>query len=418
MLKCDLRMRKLFIVVCLSFIIQGLKGQDSTKIFCRDYPFIIQDYPNNLFSMRQFNQNYLSSYRLFNRGMYSVLGEKRVTDYVGLAVSALFFVPLTHEEGHRSILTYKGIGSISQPFFNKNGAAYVVGVRDADLQSLRDNDFPTYIRLHTAGLESDYMLTKRTEELIFMEQESFRYLQIEYLVRKLSILQYYFLGLVKYESNLSEEENELKRDIVGHDLYGAVRHLHRPTMIFQRYTSYDEMTSEEKRYIKRIGYLSFFNLVSPFIIGKDHIYKNENTKINVSLGYTMAPFGDFIDENFFVKYGDLNFTGYLRQAFNKNSLFWGFGIGLVNYSITKNLIGDVKFDIWQQPKNFHFITSSYFLGGSIDLGLKYSLFTTENKVFKGISFDLGFLYKTRGFLPEDVALTERFGLRIGTTISI
>ena len=132
----------------------------------------------------------------------------------------------------------------------------------------------------------------------------------------------------------------------------------------------------------------------------------------------MSPFGDFIDENFFVKHGELNFTGYMRQAFNKNSTFWGLGLGLANYSITKNFRGDIKFDIWQQPKNFDFVTSHYFFGGSVDLGLKYFIVNPENKVFKGISVDLGFLYKTRGFLPEEVALTERFGLRIGTTISI
>ena len=54
-------------------------------------------------------------------------------------------MPLTHEEGHRSILTVNYVGSISQPFFNESGAAYVNGVTDQTLMDLRDNDLPTYI---------------------------------------------------------------------------------------------------------------------------------------------------------------------------------------------------------------------------------------------------------------------------------
>ena len=57
---------------------------------------------------------------------------------------------------------------------NKYGAAYVKGVTDQTLQNIRDDDLPTFIRLHTGGLESDYMLTKRVEALGSFEQDDFR----------------------------------------------------------------------------------------------------------------------------------------------------------------------------------------------------------------------------------------------------
>lgn len=40
--------------------------------------------------------------------------------------------------------------------------------------------------------------------------------------------------------------NELERDIVGHDIWGMIRHIHRPNMEFHRYTTWNELTDEEK----------------------------------------------------------------------------------------------------------------------------------------------------------------------------
>ncbi len=123
----------------------------------------------------------------------------------------------------------------------------------------------------------------------------------EYWIRKGGILQYYVTGLFDFDIDLEEEENELERDIVGYDTYGQARHLHRPNMDFQRYTRYDEMTSEEKRYVDRIGWRSLLNLANPMIIGKRNFAITDNIKINGGLGYTMSPFGDFIDETIYLK---------------------------------------------------------------------------------------------------------------------
>ena len=109
--------------------------------------------------MKQYDTNYLSAYRMLSRELVDRVSWPTATILqLGLT---LFTAPLTHEEGHRSILTTKGIGSISRPYFDGNLAAYVEGVTDATLIALRDSDLPSYIRLHTAGLESDYVLGNR-----------------------------------------------------------------------------------------------------------------------------------------------------------------------------------------------------------------------------------------------------------------
>ncbi|MCF8370714.1 MAG: hypothetical protein K9H64_03765 [Bacteroidales bacterium] len=409
-------MKKLtFLFFCFS-VLHTLAQKDSL-IETRDYSFVIQDSPSQLFTMRQFNESYLSGYRLFARGLNNVSKNDYLSTLIQLGIHTLFFMPLTHEEGHRSILTVNNIGSISQPYFNKYGAAYVKGVTDQALVDLRDNDLPTYIRLHTGGLESDYMLTKRMEEVASFGQDEFKNYRVEYYMRKLAIMQYYVLGLLKYEIDLDEEKDELERDIVGFDTYGAAKNLYRPTLGFYRYTRYKDLTGDEKKFVQRIGIRSFVNLLNPLMIGKGNFKRNGSTRFNVGMGYTMSPFGDFIDENIWVKYKDLKIGFYARQFQNKENWFPGFGLSLTDYPLSQKMSTTLSGHYWQQPVDFDFNTSHSFAGGAINWDISY-FFPVAHKALSAFSVDLGLTYKTKGFLPEDLYLDEHFGARIGTTIRL
>jgi hypothetical protein len=63
-----------------------------------------------------------------------------------------------------------------------------------------------------------------------------------------------------------------------------------------------------------------------------------------------------------------------------------------------------------------FNTSKSVVGGPADVLLKYKLLNLNTG--NSISLDLGLIYKTKGFLPEEVIMDEHFGVRIGTTISL
>ena len=297
----------LLLLGLLLLTVMDLDGEerDSIKTFSIGqkaiYSFIIQDSPARLFTMRQFNEDYLSGYRLYSHMLENYFSPN--LNYLIQAVASfIVFIPLTHEEGHRSILISKNIGSNSEPFFFSKRGGYIDGVTDNSLQKLRDSDFPDYARLYTGGLESDYMLTRREEALFAFEREKFRNLAVEYLMRKAMIMQYYLMGFVKYDVDAAEETNELHRDIVGNDVYGIVRQLHRPAMTFQRYTRYADLTSEEISYLKKMGYRSLFNLVNLNMIGIPNICLSRNLSINFGMGHTMCPFGDLVDENLWIKF--------------------------------------------------------------------------------------------------------------------
>jgi hypothetical protein len=104
-------MKKFALIVFLLPIIQVFGQKDTLRKFT-DYSFIIQDSPSQLFTMRQVNQSYLSGYRLFAKGLYTVSKNEIVADLLQIGIQSLFFLPFTHEENHRSILTVNNIGLI------------------------------------------------------------------------------------------------------------------------------------------------------------------------------------------------------------------------------------------------------------------------------------------------------------------
>ncbi len=414
--------KRLCIVLFMVFIstinaISQNTGKDSLTV--KEYPFLLIDSPAKLFTMRQSDENSLSLYRLSIRQLNKIVIFKNKPLYFNnlllQSVVSLIFLPLTHEEGHRSILTYKGIGSISQPFFNKDGAAYVVGVKDADLKMLRDTDLPTYIRLHTAGLESDYAMLLREASLMNWGQEDKSILWTEYFLRKFSLVTYYSLGLLKINAGIKEEDNELKRDIVGHDVYGAIRHLHRPNMEFKRYTNYEDLTREEKKFVRRVGWRSLLNLADPLLIGKTGFKLNDKSKGNLALGYGMVPFGDYIDEHLWLSTKSINAHFYLRQYENKSTWFPAFGTNFYGISITKGVSVDAAVHGWMQPKALAFKENSGRLGVATEVMGKYHLFS-RTKGLRGMSLNLGITAKTEGFLLEEMNMKKHIGLRFGASI--
>lgn len=419
-----MRRRLLFILSLFLLNTFNLRSQESDSIQSFSigqktiYSFIIQDSPARLFTMRQFNENYLSGYLLFNHLMNNSFSPK--LNYLIQAVAGfVVFIPLTHEEGHRSILISKNIGSVSEPFFFSKRGGYIDGVTDASLVSLRDKDFPVFARLYTAGLESDYMLTHREEAMFSFGKASFKDLAVEYLMRKFMLMQYYLIGFFKYDVDGAEEKNELNRDIVGNDVYGIVRQLHRPTMPFKRYTRYSDLTSDEISYLKKMGYRSFLNLLNPNIIGISNIRVSKYLSLNLGMGHTMCPFGDFTDENLWLKIkGKLMIDTYFRQYQNKNHTFLAGGFGIKDYPLTNRFVSSIDIHFWDQPEKLSFTDDKAKFGGGVEWIGKYFFNTKEKYRRKGISLDFGLTYKTAGFLPEEIRMQKHFGMRLGTSIAL
>lgn len=384
----------------------------------RTYPFIVLDSPPHYFTMRQVDQDYLSLFRLYS-DMLNTHYTPAVSFLIQGASCVLLFKTMTHEEGHRAVLTSEGIYSVSRPFLFGERHGYVDSVTDATLQNLRDTKFPTYARLHTAGTESDYMLATREETLMAFDDEVYENLVIDYLLRKGGIILYFTEGIVHRNTDGPEETDELKRDIVGNDIYGVIRHWYRPDMEFQRYTRLEDLTPEEHGYLDRIQWRTFLNLANANVIGVQNFRLTDNVKANFGMAHNLSPFGDFIDERaWFTYHATLKTSAYVREFENRDHWFFGAGAGIYDYRLTSRLTGSATLHYWKQPVGLSFTAATGKSGGAIDLDARYRIAPGWNSRMDSVALDVGMIYKTEGFLPEEVVLGEHFGVRVGFSIDL
>jgi hypothetical protein len=413
-------MKKTSILLLAIVSVATLSAQENQGTWEQEkkYPFILRDSPARLFTMRQFDQDYLSGFRLFSNLLNKNLNP--ILSYAIQVTGDLFiFKTMTHEEGHRSILAGEDIGSVSYPFLFSTRGGSVGGVTDQTLKNLRDTKFPTFIRLHTAGFESDYMLATREETLLSFEDESYRNLLVEYLFRKVALVGYFSEGFFKRDTDGPEETNELQRDIVGNDLYGVIRHLFRPTMEFKRYTRYADLTEEELRYLHRVEWRTFLNLANANLIGMRNLHITDNLEANIGMGHCMGPFGDFIDEKIWIVYKrKAKLNAYLREFQNRDAWFFGAGAGINNYPLAKRLDVSANVHYWNQPLNLSFNEKRGESGGAMDMSGSYKLPLKHGSQVKYVSLDLGMTYKSAGFLPEEFELGKHFGIRFGLSLGI
>lgn len=431
-------MRRLLLVILVIFCTYNLSSEESKL---KSYEYRIFDGTLDSFTMRQMDLAYLSTSRLINRGVEAIFGDKKflkikISDWIDYAWP-FFVYAVTHEEGHRSILTAQGIGSISQPFFNYHMTAYVKGVSDSTLINFRNTNKPSFIRMYTAGIESDYMMAKREEMYAAFEFDKFSILYPDYFLRRISIAGYLSAGII-YDAaeksggiykwvtdlmNVVEEPDEYARDICGFDTFGAVRALFGNDYNFKRYVQFSDLTREEKDFLaKRMSYKSFLNYISLFLFTKPNINIKDKFAISGSMGYALAPFGDFIDENIYFKWrntawGDLNFYFYARQAENYNTWYPAFGVGIIELSPLEWFSISTEGHIWWQPEDMKFYTSNSFFGGAFELTVKLFLINSNWPLFiqkAGLTTSL--LVKSKGFMPEieqlDTSIRFSMGLEI------
>ena len=436
----------ILIIICINMGIVFAEENTSFSNYKPDllkyYSYSIFDGTLDSFTMRQMNTNYFSTARLVNREVEELFDNQtflkiKISDWINYTWPS-FVYAITHEEGHRSILTMQNIGTISQPFFNLHGTAYVKGLTDQSLIALRDTKKDYFIRMYTAGIESDYMMAMQGEMFAAFDLDTFSVLYPDYLFRRMMMIGYLCSGIIYYGAeeigglykwvtnlmNLTEEKNELARDICGFDTFGFTKALFEDNYIFKRYMQYSDLSEEEKKFlVLRMGYRSFLNYLSPFLFTKPFININEKISISGSVGYALAPFGDFIDENLYLKFRsvntrDLNLYFYARQAQNYKNWFPTFGLGIIEFFPNNWLSISTHAHIWWQPEQLNFYSTKSFFGGAFEITGKYFLVNKYKKAsLQKVGVTTSLLVKSRGFMPEieqhDKMLRFSFGIDIG-----
>lgn len=412
--KITITMKKISTIILIFFW-----GYNSFYSQEKYYHFPVID-GTKLMGMEQANELVQETNRLIINKLIHNQKYRKLHLPISFLVSGFLLHPITHEEGHRSVLTHLGIGSISQPIIDTKGVAKVIGVTDATLKKLRDNDLPNYIRLHTAGLESDFLYLNSLYAKLSFEEEENKNVQSDLLARNINILGYYITSLIYRKFSIDEFNHpELERDIVGHDIWGMSRHLHRPNMDFHRYTKWSELTQQERNFANRTALLSFVNLVNPTLFGKRNFILKNGNKVGFNINYSLSPFGDFLVQNayYYNPTTGIKLNPYFIQYFNKNNIFLAGGIKLRNYKINNKALINIALDIWSQPKALDFNTSEKLYGISTKVSGAYKIISFEQGQ-NSVYLNTGISAKTKGFVAGMPSLQNDFKIHIGVIYSI
>ncbi len=381
------------------------------------YPFTLYSTNLSYFSMQQSNEI------LVNSSLF--LGD-RVAQYTESTwAKVLWNLALTigyelstdvwaHEEAHRSILSYHDISSTNQWMDGE-----VDHVKTITLNHFKRDNYIDFIRLHTAGIESEVLaINSFNEALIFEHHDAFavamRLLMLKFVNYDYISSDYEGDGLHDNAEGFDELSTpEMDRDIVGHDVYGFVRHLFTKSDVAftRRYSNIDQFTPEELAYHDRVAKRAWLNFLDTnllrWVYEDIDIYGFETA---FGFNYYLAPFGDVTDFNIYASSKNSKNSLTISQMRNHHSNFYG--LAFKDY---RRKVGDFwltsRLNIWQNPKEFDFFTDKSFIGGSAEVNVEYEI----NQYF---NISAGLLTKTKGFLlgVNDDNLKSMTALSLGVVL--
>lgn len=333
-----------------------------------------------------------------------------------------------HEEWHRAVMTHRNVRSFNDmnTFPIGQQTVSVSHVKDNDLNMMKALYNPDFVRLMAAGIEGQYEFVKE------LQKDNFYYKldlpsELSYLFNITNSIAYVRMCSKPASDSLTVELERFegkdveKQDFTGMDFVAWIYDLSRPDEAYnmrgyssygggiRRYRLTSDLTAEELNYLKQMGNLQLFNLVSPFLVGINYIKINNNLQMNFSMFHYLTSFGYDLGSNFFVKYKKHNILFAYHNYHNFKTNFYGLEAQYIDYEFkTKNFTYFInsKLNIWTQPKNQDFRTNKHQPGFRIEIyfGTKTNTFIEPYIIFSA---------KTKGWVASDVYLDKNISIKIG-----
>ena len=258
-----------------------------------------------------------------------------------------------HEEYHRAVMSRYGINSFNGMNLFPIGAEliYVSNVKDEDLIRLKETSPADMVRLHAAGIESDYVLINNLQRNNFFYDQNL-YNEILYITLTVNSHYYIFASSSpKYVDSDIAKINESgetvsERDFTGYDMTGWVYDLFRPDEPYEargphpsgeginRYRTTRDLTDDELNYLKGQFYWHFVNYLSPMFFGKRSIpLGDDGLAVNFAVSHLLTSFGTAVSAHAYLKYEPFNVAFAYHSYLNYKNYFPAIEAELVDYPI-------------------------------------------------------------------------------------
>jgi hypothetical protein len=363
-------------------------------------------------------------------GTHTRLAKVTIATVDYFAISAPLADAWLHEEGHRAVLGYRGIGSRND-VYSLNLLATSISVshaRDEDLARLKREHPAEFVRLKAAGMESEYEMVTRLEREQFFRGGRAWHTALYWLTT---------IGSVAYLADSSgtdemtddfnrDERTVAVRDISGHDYTAWVRDLFRPDEPFEargvhpsgvgvnRYTKNTDLTPDEQRYLYHEGRLAFLNFLDPNLLGiRGFAVRSPvgggRMRANLAMRHQLTSFGHTVDAHVFLNQGQTNLFVVLHAYANRARTLPGLDVEMVDHPLTlggRRLELSPRLAIWAQPAGQAFRTTEARLGGMAALRVRVPLTKRLGALAEVEAKTAGWV---AGVVQLDRAVNVRFG---------
>jgi hypothetical protein len=302
-----------------------------------------------------------------------------------------------HEEWHRAVMTHRGVSSKNDVYDLRIGQSVIAVSHETDdgLARLKEQHPEDQVRLAAAGMEAEHALIQDLEtDIFFQKNDDYRTILLWMLqIGPISYLNTCNSG--KTADEMTEEQNKndgtsiSKRDFIGLDCLGWIRDLNRPNETYaergvhpsgvgiDRYTTYSELSPMEREYLNTSKNLSYLNLVDPFLFHKNEFkgqgwFGESEANYNFKLRHDLTSFGNSVSSQIFYDSAFIKSHASLFLFQNYKHSFPGLEINLFDVEIGAHWTLDIRGQIWKQPREFLFNTSSGVLGGLGGIKATYS----------------------------------------------
>ena len=310
----------------------------------------------------------------------------------------------------------------------KNAIA-VSHVTDDDLIRLKKDSPADMVRLSAAGMEA------QIEQNLYLEKNNFfnrspSFNSFIYFYNTISVYGYISSCGQKSSTQFTMDQNKddgtdvSARDFTGLDCLGWVYDLYRPDEPYQsrgvhpsgigidRYRTLENLTEEEKSFLRKQAGLSALNFIDPFIFGKND-FKNqiggEDIVWNAKLQHFLTSFGYDIAAVVFLKFREKNWLLKSHQYFNTKRYFPGFSVELYKWAFSDQWSLSPELAFWEQPAEQRYDSVKGTLGASFELTAYY-------KYSDSVQPFVAAAVKDQGWKPGNVDLGRSFNLGTGFSL--
>ncbi|HNX24598.1 MAG TPA: hypothetical protein PKG60_11170 [Spirochaetota bacterium] len=345
-----------------------------------------------------------------------------------------------HEEWHRAVMGQYGIDSYNDVYkFDLFADTIAVShVKDEDLAYLKENHNPDMVRLAEAGNETEIELTREYRRDSFFNTRPIRYELFQMWLTLINSSYYVIMCGTDEADTMTEQMNHddgtdiPKRDFTGLDFTAWIYDLSRPDELYSargvhpsgtgidRYIKYSDLSDSEKKYLKKTGWLTLLNFISPQLFGIERFALPDtsgsgSSQLNFMMIHHLTSFGNDIILSLLYKKDDLNIETSFHCYNNEKNYFPGMEIAVKRYPVSifrREIYTDCKIMAYSQPEDQEFREDDSEPGGMIGAGFSIPL------PDKDIEFFIEGDAKSDGWIEGNLYLGQSIQMRSGIIIHI